>query len=206
MEAAGSPVEGVHAEDGSRFTGDDRFMGDYLRSEFLDRVSRADVVFLTRSAVLDRMCGPLCDVTVGGLRSDRVLDRLERRNLLVIPLDRKGRWYRYHHLFRELLHAELLRREREGQLAAYPPAPPPTMPRRAPSAPTARAERPVESVEEVPPYHVRQMAAYVEALGVIFPGRSIEAALLYTGAPALFTLPPALLAAHKPGFVAKQQS
>ncbi|AOH85434.1 DNA helicase UvrD [Sphingomonas panacis] len=62
------------------------------------------------------------------------------------------------------------------------------------------------SLEEVPPYHVRQMAAYVEALGVIFPGRSIEAALLYTGAPALFTLPPALLAAHKPGFVTKQQS
>ena len=98
---------------GATFTGDDRFMGDYLRSEFLDRVSRADVAFLTRSAVLDRMCGPLCDAVVGAHGPSRVLDRLERRNLLVIPLDRKGGWYRYHHLFRELLHAELLRREPE---------------------------------------------------------------------------------------------
>ena len=97
----------------SRFSGDDRFMGEYLRAELLGRVSRAEVVFLTRSSVLDRMCGSLCDVTVGGSRSDRILDRLERRNLLVIPLDRRGRWYRYHHLFRELLHAELLRREPE---------------------------------------------------------------------------------------------
>lgn len=110
---AGSSAGSLRAEDGYRFTGDDRFMRDYLRAEFLGRVSRADVLFLTRSSVLDRMCGPLCDVTVGGLRSDRVLDRLERRNLLVIPLDRQGRWYRYHHLFRELLHTELLRREPE---------------------------------------------------------------------------------------------
>ena len=75
------------------------------------RVSRADVSFLTRTSILDRMSGPLCDVTVGGKGSSRVLDRLERRNLLVIPLDRRGEWYRYHHLFRELLHAELMRRE-----------------------------------------------------------------------------------------------
>ncbi|RZF63746.1 double-strand break repair helicase AddA [Sphingomonas populi] len=63
-----------------------------------------------------------------------------------------------------------------------------------------------QSLAEVPPYHVRQMAAYVEALRVIFPERPVEAALLYTGAPALFALPPELLAAHKPGFAAAQQS
>jgi len=63
-----------------------------------------------------------------------------------------------------------------------------------------------QSLAEVPPYHVRQMAAYVEALGVIFPGRAIEAALLYTGAPVLFALPPELLAAHKRDFAATQQS
>ena len=94
-----------------RFTGDDRFIGDYLRSEFLQRVSRADVSFLTRTSILDRMSGPLCDVTAGRTGSSRVLDRLERRNLLVLPLDRRGDWYRYHPLFRELLHAELTRRE-----------------------------------------------------------------------------------------------
>ena len=95
------------------FSGDDRFMGDYLRSEFLRRVSRADATFLTRTSILDRMNGSLCDATVGGSGSARVLDRLERRNLLVIPLDRRADWYRYHHLFRDLLHAELLRREPE---------------------------------------------------------------------------------------------
>jgi LuxR family maltose regulon positive regulatory protein len=106
---AGSP----HADVVETFAGDDRYMGDYLRSEFLGRVSRADVTFLTRTSILDQLSGPLCDATVGGTGSSAVLSRLERRNLLVIPLDRKGEWYRYHHLFRELLHAELARREPE---------------------------------------------------------------------------------------------
>ena len=86
-------------------------MGDYLRSEFLDRVSRAEVLFLTRTSILDRMCGPLCDAVVGGKRSSKVLERLESRNLLVVPLDRRREWFRYHHLFRELLSSELRRRE-----------------------------------------------------------------------------------------------
>jgi LuxR family maltose regulon positive regulatory protein len=106
---AGSP----RRDAGFTFTGDDRFMGDYLRSEFLGRVSRADVAFLTRTSILDGLSGPLCDGVVGGVHSGRVLSRLERRNLLVIPLDRRGERYRYHHLFRELLHAELLEREPE---------------------------------------------------------------------------------------------
>jgi LuxR family maltose regulon positive regulatory protein len=106
---AGSPQVDV----GSRFAGNDRYMGDYLRSEFLGRVSRADVAFLTRTSILDELTGPLCDATVGRKGSAGVLDRLERRNLLVIPLDRTGEWYRYHQLFRELLHAELQRREPE---------------------------------------------------------------------------------------------
>jgi LuxR family maltose regulon positive regulatory protein len=95
------------------FTGDDRFMGDYLRSEFLGRVSRADMAFLTRTSILDVLSGPVCDHTVGRTGSGRVLDRLERRNLLVVPLDRRRERYRYHRLFRELLHAELMQREPE---------------------------------------------------------------------------------------------
>ena len=86
-------------------------MGDYLRSELLDRVSDGEVSFLTRTAVLDRMCGSLCDAILGDTASGRVLEQLESRNLLVIPLDRRREWYRYHHLFRELLLAELRRRE-----------------------------------------------------------------------------------------------
>jgi LuxR family maltose regulon positive regulatory protein len=104
---------GSRVDERFRFTGDDRFMGDYLRSEFLDRVARAEVSFLTRTSILDRMSGPLCDATVGRGGSARVLDRLERSNLLVVPLDRRSEWYRYHHLFRELLHAELMQREPE---------------------------------------------------------------------------------------------
>ncbi len=62
------------------------------------------------------------------------------------------------------------------------------------------------SLDDVPAYHLRQMAAYAAALGVIFPGRAIEAGLLYTAGPTLFLLPPDLLAAHKPGFAATEQS
>ncbi len=102
---------GSHTDIGVTFTGDDRFMGDYLRSELLDRVSRAEVSFLTRTSILDRMCGPLCDAILGGKRSSEVLERLEGRNLLVVPLDRRREWYRYHHLFRELLYSELRRRD-----------------------------------------------------------------------------------------------
>ena len=61
-------------------------------------------------------------------------------------------------------------------------------------------------LDEVPTYHLRQMSAYAEALRVIFPGRRVEAALLYTAAPRLFDLPDDLLAGHKPGFVTAEQS
>ena len=103
----------TRADAGFSITGDDRFVGDYLRSELLDRVSRAEATFLTRTSILDRMCGGLCDAVVGRTGSSRTLEQLESRNLLVVPLDRRREWYRYHHLFRELLHAELRRREPE---------------------------------------------------------------------------------------------
>ena len=104
---AGTP----HREAGFTFTGDDRFMGDYLRSEFLSRAAEKDVRFLTRTSVLDRMSGPLCDATLDEHGSDIALRELEARNLLLVPLDRTRHWYRYHHLFRELLYAELRQRE-----------------------------------------------------------------------------------------------
>ena len=106
---AGGPRPGA----GVSVTGDDRFVGDYLRSELLDRVSPAEVDFLTRTSILDRMCGDLCDAVLGRTRSSRELEHLESRNLLVVPLDRRREWYRYHNLFRELLHTELRRREPE---------------------------------------------------------------------------------------------
>jgi LuxR family maltose regulon positive regulatory protein len=102
-----------HDEAGFTLTGDDVFMGDYLRSELLDRVSGAEASFLIRTSVLDRMCGPLCDAILGEKGSGRVLERMESQNLLVVPLDRRREWYRYHHLLRELLRSELERREPE---------------------------------------------------------------------------------------------
>jgi LuxR family transcriptional regulator, maltose regulon positive regulatory protein len=100
-----------HSDVGFTFTGDDLYMGDYLRSELLDRISRAEASFLIRTSVLDRMCGPLCDAILGEQGSGRALEQIQARNLLVVPLDRRREWYRYHHLFRELLQSELRRRE-----------------------------------------------------------------------------------------------
>jgi LuxR family maltose regulon positive regulatory protein len=91
--------------------GDDRFVGDYLRSEILDRVSEEEAAFLTRSSILDAMSGALCDATLATSGSAWLLEKLEDRNLLVLPLDHRREWYRYHHLFRELLASELRRRE-----------------------------------------------------------------------------------------------
>jgi len=95
------------------FTGDDRFMADYLRSELLAHLAPELVEFLTRTAVLERLSGPLCDAVLATSGSGRVLSLLEDSNLLLVALDRQRRWYRYHHLFRELLGAELERREPE---------------------------------------------------------------------------------------------
>jgi LuxR family transcriptional regulator, maltose regulon positive regulatory protein len=104
---------GSHTAAGVPLTGEDRFIGDYLRSEILDRVSLAEASFLTHTSILDRMCGPLCDAVLRAKASGELLERLESRNLLVVPLDRRREWYRYHHLFRELLLSEMRRREPE---------------------------------------------------------------------------------------------
>ena len=93
------------------FGGDDRLVTEYMESEFLARISRQRRAFLTRTAVLDRMCGPLCDAVLEDSGSAGVLADLERSNLLLVPLDRRGQWYRYHHLFRDMLLAELRRLE-----------------------------------------------------------------------------------------------
>jgi LuxR family transcriptional regulator, maltose regulon positive regulatory protein len=93
------------------FGGDDRLVSTYLESEFLARISRRHRTFLIRTAVLERMCGPLRDAVLDMSGSMAVLADLERSNLLLVPLDRPGDWYRYHHLFRDMLLAELHRQE-----------------------------------------------------------------------------------------------
>ncbi len=91
------------------FGGDDRLVSEYMKSEFLARIAKRDRVFLTRTAVLQRMSGPLCDAVLELPGSAVILADLARSNLLLVPLDRRGQWYRYHHLFRDMLLAELER-------------------------------------------------------------------------------------------------
>jgi LuxR family transcriptional regulator, maltose regulon positive regulatory protein len=91
------------------FGGDDQLVSEYMESEFLARISRQQRLFLTRTAVLERMCGPLCDAVLERSGSATVLAGLARSNVLMVPLDRRGEWYRYHHLFRDMLLAELER-------------------------------------------------------------------------------------------------
>ena len=96
---------------GFTFTGDDVYMGDYLRSELLAGISAREASFLTRTSVLERMCGSLCDAILENTGSGAVLEQMEARNLLVLPLDRRREWYRYHRLLQDLLRSELRRQE-----------------------------------------------------------------------------------------------
>jgi LuxR family transcriptional regulator, maltose regulon positive regulatory protein len=95
------------------FSGRERFLVDYLQSALLAGLSPTEVRFLTRTAVLDRLSGPLCDAVLETTGSAEMLEVLERSNLLVVPLDRQRAWYRYHQLLRELLRGELERSEPE---------------------------------------------------------------------------------------------
>ncbi len=91
--------------------GDDRMVADYLRSEVLANLSAAEIAFLTHTSILSELSGPLCDAVIDNPGSQRMLESLERSNLLLIPLDRQRRRYRCHHLLRELLRADLERNE-----------------------------------------------------------------------------------------------
>jgi LuxR family transcriptional regulator, maltose regulon positive regulatory protein len=95
------------------FTGKDRFVADYLRSEHLEGLKPREVEFLTRTAVLERMNGSLCDEVLERTDSGAKLRLLEESNFFVVPLDHEREWYRYHHLFGEMLRSELERLEPE---------------------------------------------------------------------------------------------
>ena len=91
--------------------GNDRFVSEYFRLELLSRLPPDEARFLTYTSVLDRMCGGLCDAVLETTGSSEMLARLGGTNGFVVPLDRTGEWYRYHHLFGELLRDELQRSE-----------------------------------------------------------------------------------------------
>ena len=91
------------------FTGSHRFVMDYLVDEVLHRQPPHVQDFLLRTSILDQLCGPLCDAVLGdaGVSGQETLEHIERSNLFLVPLDSERRWYRYHHLFAELLRQRL---------------------------------------------------------------------------------------------------
>jgi LuxR family transcriptional regulator, maltose regulon positive regulatory protein len=89
------------------FTGSHRYVLDYLTEEVLARQPKEIVRFLLETSVLERLSGPLCDAVTGRADSQALLEALERANLFLMPLDEVRGWWRYHHLFAELLQARL---------------------------------------------------------------------------------------------------
>jgi LuxR family transcriptional regulator, maltose regulon positive regulatory protein len=94
------------------FTGSNQFVLDYLVEEVLERRSEPIQTFLLRTSILERLCGPLCDAVVDDptASGQATLEALDRANLFLVPLDHERRWYRYHHLFAELLRQRLNQR------------------------------------------------------------------------------------------------
>src|SRR5687768_15569346 len=90
------------------FAGDDRYIVDYLVEEVLQRQTDEDRSFLLATSILDRLNGPLCDAVTGRDDGREMLEALDRRNLFLVPLDDRRLWYRYHHLFADVLRARLL--------------------------------------------------------------------------------------------------
>jgi LuxR family maltose regulon positive regulatory protein len=113
LQLAALSMQGVKDTTGfiNSFTGSHHFVLDYLLEEVFQQQSEIVQTFLLRTSILDRLCGPLCDAVLGlpSASGQETLEYLEDSNLFVIPLDSERRWYRYHHLFAELL------RQRMGQ-------------------------------------------------------------------------------------------
>ena len=91
----------------AQFAGDDRYIVDYLVEEVLERQQAETRHFLLRTSILARLIGSLCDAVTGDTGGTETLIALERANLFVVPLDDRRRWYRYHHLFADVLQARL---------------------------------------------------------------------------------------------------
>jgi LuxR family maltose regulon positive regulatory protein len=91
----------------SAFTGDDRYIVDYLVDEVLSQRPTGTKDFLLRTSILTRMNGDLCDAITGQNGGQELLERLDQANLFIVPLDNKRLWYRYHHLFADLLRQRL---------------------------------------------------------------------------------------------------
>ena len=114
LSLAGHPDPGQFAEE---FSGSERTVADYLLAEVLERQPEEVRRLLLRTSVLERVSGPLADYLTGGQDGERILQELETANAFVVPLDATRSWFRYHHLFADLLQLEM-RRTDPGELPA----------------------------------------------------------------------------------------
>jgi LuxR family transcriptional regulator, maltose regulon positive regulatory protein len=114
LSLAGHPDPGRFAEE---FSGSERTVAEYLLAEVLERQSDAVRRLLLRTSILERVSGPLADALTGGSGGERILQELEETNAFVVALDAARSWFRYHHLFADLLQLEL-RRTAPGEVTA----------------------------------------------------------------------------------------
>jgi LuxR family transcriptional regulator, maltose regulon positive regulatory protein len=180
------------------FTGSHKFVLDYLVEEVLHQQSENVQTFLLRTSILDRLCGPLCEALLldPSVSGQATLEYIERANLFIVPLDNERRWYRYHHLFADLL------RQRLGQ---------PLLQGAASAAGTVEAGRAVDALHqrasqwyedhglELEAFHHAAAAQDVERAARLVEGQGMP--LYYRGAAApvmhwLASLPTAALDAR----------
>ncbi|MCP4167919.1 MAG: hypothetical protein GY759_18780 [Chloroflexi bacterium] len=112
LQMAGLSIQGLKTDDEiaafvAAFTGSHRYIFDYLTDEVIRIQPSGTEDFLLLSSILDRFNGPLCNAVTEVENSQTILEKLDAANLFVIPLDNERRWYRYHHLFADLLHHRL---------------------------------------------------------------------------------------------------
>ncbi len=110
---AGLSLQGVEDRHAfvTRFGGANRYVVDFLVDEVLEAHDEPAQTLMLRSSILGRLCGPLCDAVLEQEGTGQVLAALARTNLFLLPLDDRGEWYRFHHLFAQLLRVELEHRE-----------------------------------------------------------------------------------------------
>ncbi|HSR32549.1 MAG TPA: hypothetical protein VLY63_18465, partial [Anaerolineae bacterium] len=111
LQLAGLSLHGLASGDVAgfieAFAGSHRYIVDYLVEEVLSRQPEAVQAFLMQTSILDRMSGPLCDALTQNADGQAMLERLEKANLFLVPLDEQRRWYRYHHLLADVMHQQL---------------------------------------------------------------------------------------------------
>jgi LuxR family maltose regulon positive regulatory protein len=109
LQLAATSMQGLPDATGfiESFTGSHHFVLDYLVAEVLERQSINVQEFLTLTSIPDRLTGSLCDTLTGQDNGQQILEYLEQANLFIVPLDHERRWYRYHHLFTDLLRQRL---------------------------------------------------------------------------------------------------